>query len=181
MPIHNLYFKTLSLILFIHAGESRIITAYIALQCRVLSWFVSTHAERTVSCRQTVNSFVCFCYFKGLFKCFIETTAVTWQPSQGASVRSAKSRSELCDNALGRWAFKQLYIKAGGYTRKNATDLLQPVAPSGLIQIWYHSCIRLLTPTDCSELTVSDWNSLLGCQGNVLLLKVKLKSIVQVV
>ena len=26
------------------------------------------------------------------------------------------------------------------YTRKNATDLLQPVAPSGLIQVWYHSC-----------------------------------------
>ena len=39
-----------------------------------------------------------------------------------------------------------------------STDLLQPVAPSGLIQVWYHSCIRLLSPTDSSELTVSDWN-----------------------
>ena len=49
---------------------------------------------------------------------------------------------------------------------KNATDLLQPVAPSGLIQvdiIAVSDYSRL--PTDCSELTVSDWNSLLGCQG----------------
>ena len=56
------------------------------------------------------------------------------------------------------------------YTRKNATDLLQSVAPSGLIQVWYHSCVRLLSPTDCSELTVSDWNSLLGCQGCISLM-----------
>ena len=27
---------------------------------------------------------------------------------------------------------------------------------TGLIQVWYHSCIRLLSSTDCSELTVSD-------------------------
>ena len=127
MPIHNLYFKTLSLILFIHAGEPRIITAYIALQWQVLSWFVSTHAERTVSCRQSVNSFVCFCYFKGLFKCFIETTAVTWQPSQGAPglwgarVRRAKSpRSELCDNALGRWAFKHRVYDLSNYILRRA-------------------------------------------------------------
>ena len=56
------------------------------------------------------------------------------------------------------------------YTRKNATDLLQSVAPSGLIQVWYHSCIRLFSPTDCSELTVSGWNSLLGCQGCISLM-----------
>ena len=28
----------------------------------------------------------------------------------------------------------------------------------------------LLTPTDCSELTVSGWNSLLGCQGCISLM-----------
>ena len=41
---------------------------------------------------------------------------------------------------------------SSSYTRKNATDLLQPVAPSGLIQVWYHSCIRLL-----SLQTVQNW------------------------
>ena len=56
------------------------------------------------------------------------------------------------------------------YTRKNAKELLQPVAPTGLIQVWYHSCIRLLSPTNCSELTVSDWNSMLGCQGCISLM-----------
>ena len=49
--------------------------------------------------------------------------------------------------------------------RHRPVRLLQPVAPSGLIQVWYHSCIILLSPTDCSEPTVSDWNSLLSCQG----------------
>ena len=33
-----------------------------------------------------------------------------------------------------------------------------------------YSCIRLLSATDCSELTLSDWNSLLGCQGCISLM-----------
>ena len=44
------------------------------------------------------------------------------------------------------------------YTRKNATELLQPVAPSGLIQVWYHNCIRLLSPIQ----TVQDWRCQTG-------------------
>ena len=31
------------------------------------------------------------------------------------------------------------------------------------LQVWYRYDIKLLSPTDYSELTVSDWNSLLGC------------------
>ena len=63
--------------------------------------------------------------------------------------------------------FLSILSKSLRYTRKNATNLLQPVAPSGLIQVWYHSCIRLLWSTDCWELTVSDWNSLLGCHIDI--------------
>ena len=51
------------------------------------------------------------------------------------------------------------------HTQKRHRPVTRPVAPSGLIQVWYHSCIRLLSRTNCSELTVSDWNSLFGLSG----------------
>ena len=52
---------------------------------------------------------------------------------------------------------RKLFCVLGpSYTRKNATGLLQPVAASGLIQEWYHSCIRPEAAKDCSVLMLSD-------------------------
>ena len=38
-------------------------------------------------------------------------------------------------NCAFLWHHNGLYFNYSGYTRKNATDLLQPVAPSDLIQV----------------------------------------------